>query len=188
MPALGDDPRSRRPAWRVSAGLEPFTRRPRAGWPARGTVAKRRAPRPLRSEFPRIPPVPYRFVPHTADIAVELLARDEAGLRASGVDALRALLVGSSAVEAREERPVDVGRAAWEHSAAAERLVRFLAEVLYLYAERFVPARAGGAGVLGEPFDPARHTAAREVKAVTYHGATVHEDARGLSVTLVFDV
>jgi len=133
--------------------------------------------------------VPYRFVPHTADIAVELVARDEAGLRASGVDALRTLLVGSSTVEAREERPVDLGRARWENSGAAQRLVRFLAEVLYLYdAERFVPARAGGAGVLGEPFDPARHTAAREVKAVTYHGATVHEDARGLSVTLVFDV
>jgi len=31
--------------------------------------------------------VPYRLVPHTADIAVELVAPDEPGLRAAGIDA-----------------------------------------------------------------------------------------------------
>src|SRR5438128_2503138 len=99
---------------------------------------------------------PYRFVPHTADIAVELVAPDEAGLRAAGIDALRELLVGTSAVRALEERPIEP-----QGLDPTERLVRFLAEALYLYdTERFVPARAGRAGVLGEPFDPARHEAA----------------------------
>jgi protein archease len=128
--------------------------------------------------------VPYRLVPHTADIAVEIVAPDESGLRAAGIDALRELLVGSSPVLALEERPIEP-----EGREIAERLVRFLEEALYLYAvEQFVPGRAGPAGVVGEPFDPARHTALREVKAVTYHGATVRRDGAGLRATLVFDV
>jgi SHS2 domain-containing protein len=127
---------------------------------------------------------PYRFVPHTADIAVELVAPDEAGLRAAGLDALRELLVGASPVRALEERPIEA-----RGGDPVERLVRYLEDALYWYdTERFVPARAGPSGILGEPFDPARHTAAREVKAVTYHGATVRERDGGLSATLIFDV
>jgi len=127
---------------------------------------------------------PYRFIPHTADIGVELVAPDEAGLRAAGLDALRELLVGASPVRALEERPI-VARG----KDPVERLVRYLEDALYLYdAERFVPARAGPSGVLGEPFDSARHTAAREVKAVTYHGAAVHRKDRDLFATLIFDV
>jgi SHS2 domain-containing protein len=115
---------------------------------------------------------------------VELVAPDEAGLRAAGIDALRELLVGSSPVRLLEQRPIEP-----QGQDVAERLVRFLEEALYLYAaERFVPGRAGPAGVLGEPFDPARHTALREVKAVTYHGAAVRRNRAGLTVTLVFDV
>jgi SHS2 domain-containing protein len=128
--------------------------------------------------------VPYRLLPHTADIAVAIIAPDEAGLRAAGIAALRELLVGSSPVRVVAERAI----APRGHD-VAERLVRFLQDALYFYAvEGFVPGETGPAGILGEPFDPGRHTALREVKGVTYHGATVrHEDA-GLSVTLVFDV
>ena len=130
------------------------------------------------------PPLTYRLVPHTADIAAELRAVDEPGLRAAGIEALRELLVGDSPVGALAERPIEPRGAD-----AAERLVHFLGEVLYLYdTERFVPARAGTAGVLGEPFDPARHTAVREVKAVTHHGAEVRKEADELVATVIFDV
>lgn len=123
-------------------------------------------------------------MPHTADIAAELRAADEAGLRAAGLEALRELLVGDSPVRALAERPIEPRGAD-----AAERLVHFLGEVLYLYdTERFVPARAGPAGVLGEPFDPARHTAVREVKAVTHHGAEIRRAPEGLGITVIFDV
>src|SRR2546427_2516247 len=70
-----------------------------------------------------------------------------------------------------------------------ERLVRFLGDVLYLYdTERFVPDRGSPARLSGEPFDPARHHALREVKAATYHGAAVLRDAAGCPATIVFDV
>jgi SHS2 domain-containing protein len=128
--------------------------------------------------------VPYRLLPHTADIAVEIVAPDEAGLRAAGIDALRELLVGSSPVRVLAERAI-----APRGRDVTERLVRFLQDVLYFYAvEGFVPGEAGPAGVLGEPFDPGRHTALREVKGVTYHGAALRQEDAGLSATLVFDV
>ena len=127
---------------------------------------------------------PYRFVPHTADVAAELRAESELGLYQAGVDALRNLLVGTSPVRSLEQRPIAV-----RGTDPTERLVRFLGDVLYLYdTERFVPDRVSPAGLSGEPFDPARHHALREVKAVTYHGAAVLRDAAGCRATIVFDV
>ena len=128
--------------------------------------------------------MPYRFLPHAADVLAELLAPDEAGLRQAGIDALRELLVGASPVRPREERAITA-----QGADPAERLVRFLEEALYLYdTERFVPARATQTGVAGEPFDPARHKARGEVKAVTYHQAAVFPEQQGLRATIVFDV
>src|SRR5947208_1475037 len=83
-------------------------------------------------------------------------------------------------------RPARSARHCALHTA---RLVRFLGDVLYLYdTERFVPDRVSPAGISGEPFDPARHHALREVKAVTYHGAAVRRDGAGYGATIVFDV
>jgi SHS2 domain-containing protein len=124
-------------------------------------------------------------VPHTADVAVELVADDETGLRSAGVLALRELLAGGGRVAERQERPV-----APRGEDAAMRLVHFLQDVLYLFnTERFVPARATPTGIAGEPFDPARHEARPEVKAVTWHGAEVRRGENGrLRATIVFDV
>ncbi|HXF94887.1 MAG TPA: archease [Gemmatimonadales bacterium] len=128
---------------------------------------------------------PFRFVPHTADVAVELVAQDEAGLRRAGLDALRELLVGASPVAPRQHRPV-----ALRGADPTERLIHFLQDVLYLYdTERFVPARVTADGIEGEPFDPARHEARPEVKAVTWHGGQVRQEADGkLHATVIFDV
>ncbi len=129
--------------------------------------------------------MPFRLLPHTADVAAELWGPDESGLREAGVEALRELLVGTSPVRSAEDRPIEARGAD-----PAERLVHFLGDVLYLYdTERFVPAHAGPAGVFGERLDPARHTAVREVKAVTHHGAVVRKESDGLlHSTVVFDV
>jgi SHS2 domain-containing protein len=132
----------------------------------------------------RIPVTPFRFVPHTADVAVELQGHSEMELYQAGVDALRELLLGTSPVRSLEERPIEI-----RGTDPTERLVRFLGDVLYLYdTERFVPHRVTPVGVSGEPFDPARHHALREVKAVTYHGAAVVPAGDGYRATIVFDV
>jgi len=127
---------------------------------------------------------PYRFLPHTGDVAVELRAPSEMGLYQAGVDALRELLVGTSPAAAALERPIELRGAD-----ATERLIHFLGDVLYLYdTERFLPVRVSPAGVSGEPFDAARHEAQREVKAVTHHGARVETDDAGYRATIIFDV
>jgi len=127
---------------------------------------------------------PYRFVPHTADVAVELRARSELGLYQAGVNALRELLVGASPVMPVAERAIEPRGAD-----PTERLIHFLADVLYLWdTERFLPAKVTASGIAGEPYDPARHQAQREVKAVTRHGARVQGGEDGYRATIVFDV
>ncbi|HYK83382.1 MAG TPA: archease [Gemmatimonadales bacterium] len=128
--------------------------------------------------------MPYRFLPHTADVAVELQASNEAGLYQAGVDALRELLVGTSPVTPRAERAL-----ARRGEDPTERLIHFLADVLYLYeTERFLPCAATPRGIAGEPYDPAKHQALREVKAVTHHAADVRAGPEGYRTIVVFDV
>jgi len=115
---------------------------------------------------------------------VELRGADETALRAAGVLALRELLVGSSDIRPAERRLI-----AASGEDIALRLVRFLGEVLYLYeVDRFVAARATADGVEGEAFDPGRHAAVREIKAVTYHDAVIQRTNHEFRVTLVLDV
>lgn len=133
---------------------------------------------------------PFRFLPHTADIQVELTAPDLAGLYQAGADAVRDLLVGSSPVAPAEQRTVALaGRA------EGDRLLDFLRELVYLYdTERFLPAavrlnrEAGSATVTGEPLDASRHAAVRELKGVTYHGFTFAEGPEQARALVIFDV
>jgi protein archease len=128
--------------------------------------------------------VPYRFLPHTADVAAELRGPNDEALYQAGVDALRELLVGASPVASVVERAIPRRGAD-----LTERLVHFLGDVLYLYdTDRIVPGRVTPSGIAGEPFDAAKHHAEREVKAVTHHGATVQVDREGFRSTIVFDV
>ena len=129
---------------------------------------------------------PYRFVPHTADVAVELRARSELGLYQVGLDALRELLVGTSPVTPAVERAIEPRGAD-----PTERLIHFLTDALYLWdTDRFLPAKVTASGIAGETYDPAKHQAQREVKAVTRHGAEVRvaEGEGGYHTTIVFDV
>ena len=129
--------------------------------------------------------MPYQFIPHTADVAAVLEAGTEDGLRAAGVAALRELLVGSSPVAPREQRVIPPRGAD-----TGERVVHFLQDVLYAYdVDRFVPAGTTASGIEGETFDPERHEARPEVKAVTHHDAQVQRQRDGtLRITIVFDV
>ena len=127
-------------------------------------------------------------MPHTADVAVELRARSELGLYQAGLDALRELLVGTSPVTPAVERSIEPRGAD-----PTERLIHFLTDALYLWdTERFLPAKVTAGGIAGETYDPAKHQAQREVKAVTRHGAEVRvaegEGEGAYRTTIVFDV
>lgn len=139
-----------------------------------------------------------RFLPHTADILVELEAPDAEGIFHEATSVIRTLVAGESQAAARIARTVNLGG-----NDLAELLFQYLRELLYLFStETFVPARleidrldfsrqgpATVAGtVSGEPFDPQRHQTQPEVKAVTRHGLEVTATEEGFRARILFDV
>jgi len=119
-------------------------------------------------EAPGASGVAYRLLDHTADLRAEVTASSEAGLYQDGVDLMRQILVGDSPVRASESRRVELAAAE-----GAERFLRFLRELVYMYdAESFLAAVAvdGGRRGIGETFDPGRHRSFHQLKAVTRHG------------------
>ncbi|MBU2261531.1 MAG: archease, partial [Proteobacteria bacterium] len=103
------------------------------------------------------------------------------------------LIADATDVRAEEERAVGV-----DGADEADLLVNFLREVLYAWnGEAFlvkecnireVAARRLTAVLRGEPYDPARHRIKTEIKAVTYHQASVRRTAEGWLGRVVLDV
>ncbi len=139
----------------------------------------------------------YRFLDHTADLAVELRAPTLEGLCCEAVAAFTDCVVDREQVVARERRERAVAAADLERL-----LVAWLAEALVAFeVDGFLVRRAeatiegagkGGRilrGVLwGEPFDPARHAVKVLVKGISYHGLRVEEGPEGWRATVVFDI
>ena len=137
--------------------------------------------------------MPYRIFDHTADLGVEISAATVEELYAAAGFALFNLLTDLSQVRAGIAREIVVAG-----EEPADLLVNFLREILYLWnGERFLiktcsireatPQRLK-ALLRGEAFDPGRHRMKAEIKAVTYHQASVCETEAGFVAKVVFDV
>jgi SHS2 domain-containing protein len=135
----------------------------------------------------------YRVFDHTADLGVEISAASIEEIYAGAAVALFDLLVDLSTVRAGITREIVV-----TGEDPADLLVNFLREALYLWnGEGFLiktclireaaPQRLK-ALLRGERFDPNRHRIKQEIKAVTYHQATVCETEKGWVAKVVFDV
>jgi SHS2 domain-containing protein len=121
----------------------------------------------------------YRLIEHTADMGLEASGESRAELYLQAALALREILAttGGSPLE---EREVEV-----KGGDAAELMVKWLNEILFLLETKgFFPvffrieevtAEMLRARVIGEPFDPDRHSVEREVKAATYHQLRVEQ-------------
>jgi SHS2 domain-containing protein len=136
---------------------------------------------------------------HTADIGLEVCGESLADLLATAAQAVFSLIIeaGPSAVETEAEVLAEAetgARAEWE-----DVFVAWLQELLYRFEmEHLVPlefdfAEAGPARVRARVgfgrFDPKRHRAGTEVKAVTYHELAVREEADGAwSARVILDV
>jgi SHS2 domain-containing protein len=129
----------------------------------------------------------FEVLPHTADLRVAMRATSLEALYAAAGETVRRLLVGDSPVVESEEREVVLA-----NDEPGERFFRFVRELLFLYdSEGFLPARivpGAPVRVLGERFDPLRHTAERQLKAVTRHGFELRREAGGYRAELLFDV
>jgi len=135
----------------------------------------------------------YRVFDHTADLGIEISGETLGDVYAGAALALSDLLTDISAVRESEERTVAV-----EGEDEADLLVNFLREVLYAWngegflaktcAVREISHGRLTAVLRGEPHDPAQHLIRREIKAVTYHQASVRRTAEGWRGRVVFDV
>jgi SHS2 domain-containing protein len=138
----------------------------------------------------------YRFLDHTADVAVSVRAASLGALFADAALALTATLV-----ETADVRPA-IGRALSLEAASPDLLlVDWLNELVYWFdVDRLLVARADAcvmragdgwrldATVLGEPLDDARHPVRTPVKGVTYHALSIADVDGALETTVVFDV
>jgi SHS2 domain-containing protein len=138
---------------------------------------------------------PYRFLPHTADVAVAVRAATLPALFGHAASALFDLTTDRRSVRPRRRARFEAQGVTLENL-----LVRFLSELLYLQEVkgwRFHSCRVTSldrhgfrvrAVAAGEPFDPERHPRRREVKAITYHQLAVRRRAGVWRVRFVLDV
>lgn len=133
----------------------------------------------------------HRWLEHTADIALETWAPDEAALLEEAAQALIAQMTDQAPLRADAERVIEL--VALD---AEDRLVRWLNEVLWLaLSEGFLTTAATirltdvalHARVSGE--QQARGKVVSELKSVTYHAVSLARNAQGLYVgRVVIDV
>jgi len=135
----------------------------------------------------------YMLFDHTADLGVEVYGKTVNELFANAAFAVFDILADLSHVSPTVERKVVVDGDGWE-----DLLVNYLREILYMYngegllLKEFsvldIDPRHLEGKVAGEPFDPAKHRMNTEIKAVTYHQATVREAPKEWTARVIFDV
>ena len=135
----------------------------------------------------------YKLIEHTADMGIEARADSLPGVLRDMAKGLKALMFGDSPVFAKLDTEITV-----QAEDLTELVVCWLNEVAY-WSEKdnLVPAEfrihllskaAIRATISGEPFDPLRHTAERQVKSVTYHQACLEEVPGGWYARVYVDL
>ncbi|MCD5401158.1 archease [candidate division NPL-UPA2 bacterium] len=135
----------------------------------------------------------YEIVDHPADLGLCAFGETREELFANVARAMFDQLVDREKVETPLCRSLTV-----EAPNEGELLVRFLSELLYLFAaEEFLPGKFKikrmddqhlEADIGGEKFIPSRHQLKTEIKAVTYHNLKVDHDKTGWKAKVLFDV
>ena len=135
----------------------------------------------------------FRILDHPADLGIEANGETLADAFEQAALGLVSIIANISTVEARDSRRVIL-----QGSDLEQLLVRWLGEVLYLYdGEHFIGVQFRinhlestqlEAVVYGEPFDPTRHEARMDVKAITYHQLRVSEQTGKSSVRVFLDI
>jgi len=132
----------------------------------------------------------YIIIDHEADIGLEIYGKSMEELFVNAVDGLFSLIVDAKDVKPEKGKRFDT-------SANGETLIVFLNELLYMWeTEGFIPVdfalkidnKKVAGTVIGGIFDPAKHTAKQEVKAVTYHGFSISKNENGFVARIILDV
>jgi SHS2 domain-containing protein len=132
----------------------------------------------------------YNIIDHEADIGLEVYGKSPEELFINAVKGLFSLIVDAKDVQPEKGKRFDL-------TGNGETLIVFLNELLYMWdVDGFIPIefslkidnnRLTGT-IIGGIFDPVRHTAMQEIKAVTYHGFSITQDKNGLKARIIMDV
>jgi SHS2 domain-containing protein len=135
----------------------------------------------------------YETFEHTADLGLRVRAADRDTLFAEAALALFSAVVEDPAsVESRRRVEIEVAG-----DDLAYLLFDWLKALLYhvdadhLLFRRFEVRVRGDrltAAAWGEPYDPARHAFAHEVKAITYHGLRVEQVGDEWEAEVIVDI
>lgn len=139
----------------------------------------------------------FRFLQHTADGLVEVVADDERDLLSTSAKAMFALMVNIADIERNVSRDICA-----EGGDLQELLMNFIKELIFLYSiknELYSDFNIKmiekenkiivNAVCYGESIDPEKHTLGGEVKMLTYHNYKVERMKDGrLKAILLFDM
>ena len=135
----------------------------------------------------------FDLIDHPADLGIEARGDTLAQAFEQAATGLMSVILDLSSVEARISREVFLEASDSEHL-----LVKWLAEVLYLYdGEKFVSREFSisqlrqdslRATVLGETFVAEKHVTRLDVKAVTYHQLVVQETNTVSRIRVFLDI
>jgi SHS2 domain-containing protein len=135
----------------------------------------------------------YRLFDHTADLGVEIFGRTREDLFVHA-----ALAIVGLTTDAKRIKPDLEKRFSVEGADQTDLFINYLREVLYLInGEGFLPrevtineihTRRLTATLRGEYFNTRKHRINKEIKAVTYHQASVEETEKGWKGRVIFDV
>ena len=134
----------------------------------------------------------YRFVEHTADIAIEVTGDDLKSLFLNcGYALFDVLYQKKSVTGAKKYRIKAVG------DNNEELLINFLRELFFKFAiykvvlseitEITLADNEISATVIGEDYNAKKHKTNLEIKAVTYHNVKIEEENGKLKVVIVLD-
>jgi SHS2 domain-containing protein len=127
--------------------------------------------------------MPYTFLDHTADVAVELTASSAAALFADAAVAFADTLIDLDAIRETTSRTITVSAPELDLL-----LLDWLGELLFAFEAQNLLVRRADVNLAGEPgaytldatihgetLDPLRHGIKVLIKAVTYHGLAVEQ-------------
>lgn len=135
----------------------------------------------------------YLIFDHTADLGVEVYGKTPEELFANAAFAVFDIITDISTIRIAQERAIVVEGLGWE-----DLLVNYLREILYLFngegllLKEYVIVKIEPcflkAVVKGEGFNGEKHRIKTEIKAVTYHQASVTGGSQKWTGRVIFDV
>jgi SHS2 domain-containing protein len=133
----------------------------------------------------------FEEISHTADIKIRVRAPTLEALFSDTFDALMQVMYGT------DRKGGIIKEIQVESPDNESLLLDFLSEVLFVSEVKsivFFNTRISIHGsrltaeLIGEPFDPERHSGGSEVKGISYSGLSITHDANGYMLDIIFDV